>query len=100
MKKFNYQITIEAPSKEIADFIMKLISNENEGLITGIRAEKTSEEKFEEQKQKEARERKEAIEAVGMFGELLGAVRKRLIQEYEQDFPEKKENKQSTEIKL
>jgi hypothetical protein len=95
MKKFNYQIAIEAPSKEIADFIMKLISNENEGLITGIRAEKTPEEKEEERKLKEAVERKEAIEAIGIFGELLGAVKERMIREFNLDFPDKKENTQS-----
>ena len=94
MQKFNYQITIEAPSKEIADFIMKLICNENEGLITGIRAEKTHEEKQEEQKQKEANERKQAIDAIGIFRELLSAVRKRMMEEYAQDFPDKKENQQ------
>ena len=50
MKKFNYQFTIEAPSKEIADFIMKLICNENMGVIADVKSENPSAENSAEKK--------------------------------------------------
>lgn len=49
MKKFNYQLTIEAPGKEIADMIIKLICAENQGLITEAKSE--VQPKQEEKKQ-------------------------------------------------
>ena len=81
MKKFNYQITIDAPGREIADFIMKLICNENEGLITDVKAEKTPEER-------EAIERKQALEALEILEGIVDLFKENLLVKFE------KENKQ------
>lgn len=50
MKKFNYQITIEAPGKEIANLIMKLICMDNAGVITEAKSENPSPENSTEKK--------------------------------------------------
>lgn len=53
MKKFNYQFTVEAPSQELSDLIVKMICNENRGVITEAKAEipeKTAEKKAEAEK--------------------------------------------------
>ena len=53
MKKFNYQITLDAPSQEIADLVAKYIGIENEGLITSIKREEASPENISEKKSPE-----------------------------------------------
>jgi hypothetical protein len=35
MEKFNYRISIEAPSREVADMLMDFICKENIGLLEG-----------------------------------------------------------------
>jgi hypothetical protein len=44
MKKFNYEITIEAPSKELAEIIMRIICAQNEGVIESVKEKLSQEE--------------------------------------------------------
>ena len=58
MKKFNYQITIEAPGREIADLLMKLICKENTEVITEAKSENPSPENSTEKKTEFSEENK------------------------------------------
>ncbi len=44
MKKFNYQITLDAPNPQIADLVAEYIGIGSKGLITSIKREETSPE--------------------------------------------------------
>lgn len=56
MEKFNYTVTVEAPSKEIANMLMDFICKDNIGILQLLKQageKKTPEPKVQQEKEKE-----------------------------------------------
>lgn len=80
MQKFNYTITIEAPSREIAEMLMEHICKENIGLLE-VLSRIHNQEKIKEPEFPKSHTKENLVKGFRQFEKVMGIIEKCVMDE-------------------